>query len=91
MFLDSKFIKEYIVLRTNAKTVSDLVHVCPNVILINDCCTRCRCIQTYIYIYTCEFATMKSATSVCVHMYIPVSNEMVLVFPAPLWPRRAVI
>ena len=33
-------------LGTDAETVSDLVHVTPDVITIDDCCTRCWCVQT---------------------------------------------
>ena len=44
MFLDSESVKEDVVLGTDAETVSDLVHVTPDVITIDDCCTRCWCV-----------------------------------------------
>ena len=39
-------VKEYIVLGTASKAVSDLVHVAPDVIAIDDCCTSSWCVQT---------------------------------------------
>ena len=44
---DSESVKEDIVLGTDAETVSDLVHVAPYVIPIDDCCTSRRCVQTW--------------------------------------------
>ena len=42
----SESVKEDIVLGTDAEAVSDLVHVGPDVITIDDCCTRRGCVQT---------------------------------------------
>ena len=39
-------VKEYIVLGTDSEAVSDLVHVAPDVITIDDCCTSSWCVQT---------------------------------------------
>ena len=47
VFPDSESVKEDIVLGTDAETVSDLVHVAPYVISIDDCCTSRRCVQTW--------------------------------------------
>ena len=42
----SESVKEDIVLGTDAEALSDLVHVGPDVITIDDCCTRRGCVQT---------------------------------------------
>ena len=47
MFPDGESVKEDIVLGTDAETVSDLVHVAPYVISIDDCCPSRRCVQTW--------------------------------------------
>ena len=47
MFPDGESVKEDVVLGTDAETVSDLVHVAPYVISIDDCCTSRRCVQTW--------------------------------------------
>ena len=47
MLKDSESVKEDIVLWTDAKTVSDLIHVVPDVITIDDCCTSCWCVETW--------------------------------------------
>ena len=47
MFPDGESVKEDIVLGTDAEAVSDLVHVAPYVISIDDCCPSRRCVQTW--------------------------------------------
>ena len=42
----SESVEEDIVLGTDAEALSDLVHVGPDVITIDDCCTRRGCVQT---------------------------------------------
>ena len=67
-------------LGTDAETVSDLVHVTPDVITIDDCCTRCWCVQTCT-----EREREGSVEEVSVRRGgLPVSMEMVVVLPAPL-------
>ena len=44
----SESVEEHIVLGTDAEAVSDLIHVAPYVITIDDSCSRCGCVQTYM-------------------------------------------
>ena len=46
MFQYSKSVKQYIVLGTDTKAVSNLVHIAPDIISIDDCCTTCGGVQT---------------------------------------------
>ena len=46
MFHDGESVKEDVVLGTDAETMSNLVHVTPDVVPIDDCCTRCWGVQT---------------------------------------------
>ena len=43
---DSESVKEHIMLWTYSEAVSDLVHVAPDVITIDDCCTSRGGVQT---------------------------------------------
>ena len=49
MFLDSKAIKEHIVLGTYAEAVSNLVHLCKDVVSIDDGIPRGGCVQAGEY------------------------------------------
>ena len=46
MLHHSESVKQYIVLGTDSETLSDLVHVVPDVITIDDCCTSSWCVKT---------------------------------------------
>ena len=43
MLHHSESVEEYIMLGTDSEAVSDLVHVAPDVITIDDCCTSSWC------------------------------------------------
>ena len=46
MLHHSESVEEHIMLGTDSETLSDLVHVAPDVITIDDCCTTSWCVQT---------------------------------------------
>ena len=96
-------------LGADSKALSNLLHISPDVMTIDDCCATSGCIQTYnvdmhmmfrLYVYTVHNPTIYvrsgSGYILLMHMYIctrhpPVRMDMVVVFPAPLCPSRAVI
>ena len=46
VFIDSESVKENVMLRTHSQTLANLIHIFPDVVAIDDCCTTCGRVET---------------------------------------------